>query len=213
VSMASIVDFGINPYVGGGSVSDGSKVQSATGLRANFVRGFRVNDRLSLGPRVEIGNNYINTKSRADDRRILSTYDNRYLVGGAQLGVAVGPLSKFRRDVYLSFAGGRAMSKLNQDETGTDYYARKKYSQLKGTYYASEIGTNIQVRRDIAFNVSLLSSFYRVDARKSVENASGEIALAGGKTFELNSENSVNRVPDRITQKLYFLSFGLTVGI
>jgi hypothetical protein len=213
LAKANSIDISLNPYLGTGSVSDGSTVRSATGLRASISRSFSVSERLSLAPKVEVGNNYINTKDSKDDHRILSTYDNRYLVGGAQLGVLVGSIGKMKKEVYTSFAGGRAISKLNQDESGSDYFARKEYSGISGRYLTAEVGANIQVKRDISFNVALLHAAYHANAEKSVRNASGEVAMSGGKTFSLSDENSANRVPDHFVQKLYFVTFGLTVGI
>lgn len=203
------INLQMNPFWGTGNLSNHAEVKSHIGIKMALDKVFEVRGSFYLGPRVEIGNSYLTTSSNRQQNKVLSTYDNRFVMGGLRAGFWFGE-ETHPSDLYVAGGVGRGYSKLQMDESGDNYYAQRKVNKIEGQYKGIELGGNWHVRRGFSFNGSLFTHVYDANQNEAKHSVDSEVATTKG--IQLTSGDELDDIDTKVKQTTFGLALGFTIG-
>jgi hypothetical protein len=210
---ADVSDYNLSfgPYVGGGTQSNGADVRHSSGFKVAMDRRFFIAPGISVGPRAEVGNGIVSTKLYSADRKILSTYDNRFFTGGIKIGKLYGD-ADLTDEFYLTLLTGFAQTKLEEEESADNTFVQKKYHGIQGQYSIAEIGTKIQVRRNFSLDLAVVGHLYKANQNKANANIEGTVSDKNG-SHALQDDSEQKEQFDHLNPKIVQKTLAATLGI
>jgi hypothetical protein len=205
---------GFGPYIGGGQMSNGAKVRHTSGYVMSLERNFAIGRSFTLGPRVEVGNGFVNARASGDGETDVATYDNRIVAGGVRLARSVGTSRTFAQSAYMTAVVGRGYSKLSIDETTDRTYKQSLYGGINGTYVGTELGAWIPLKGSFGLNLAALASSYTADQSEVGGTYQGdEIGDDGSLSLvEGTWAPEDGSLDDQVTMRTFALKVGLSLG-
>jgi hypothetical protein len=209
---AFVVGFG--PYIGGGQMSNGARVRHTSGYTLSIERNFAVGGGFTLGPRVEVGNGFVNARASGDGETDVATYDNRIVAGGVRLAHPIGNALTFAQSAYLTAVVGRGYSKLSIDETTDRTYKQSLYGGINGTYLGSELGVWVPLKGSFGLNLAALASSYTADQSEVGGTYQGDEIGADGSLSLVEGTWSPEdgTLDDQVTMRTVAMKVGLSLG-
>lgn len=209
-------DYQLNfgPYVGGGDISNGSRVRHTSGYTLAVERHWPVNESgLSIGPRIEVTNGFVNSKSNEDGIKSIATYDNRFLAAGFRISQSVGTNYTFTQGVYLTGVVGKGYSKLSIDDTSDTTFMQRTYGNISGNFFGSELGGWIPLKGNFGLNLAVLANSYSASQSKVTGTYEGEIPQGQGLTLVKGTyENKDSELESNVTMKTFAGRIGVSLG-
>jgi hypothetical protein len=223
-AAAAAADYqvGFGPFIGGGRASDGSAVRHTSGYSISLERNFRpapaAAPKLTLAPRFELMNSFVNTRETvaagdsagAGDGTYNSTYDNRIFAAGFSVGHDVGNAGTFAQGAYLTAMAGKGYTKLSVDESSDTRYRQLLWGGLSGNYFGGEIGAWIPFQGSFGINIAFLGSVYEAKLPDGMITQEGE-EVRDGRSVQLTGS------PDRddldFAETVYLKTFAAKVGV
>lgn len=203
----------LGPFLGGGYTDSNARIRHTTGYTVALERTSLLSDRgLSLGPRLELGNSFINTKESLGELRASSLYDNRLIGAGVVVRQLQLPSYHWFPPIYVSFMLGKAYSKILRDESGTRSFRQSEFEQLNGSWFQGELGASLPMQGKLAVNFALLGHRLIIDQSAAIGRYSGDAISADGSMSLLagSLDNSKQKIlPDRVR----FDNLGLRLGL
>lgn len=209
-------DYQLNfgPYVGGGDISNGSQVRHTSGYTLAVERHWPVNNLgLSIGPRIEITNGFVNSKFNNDSIKSVATYDNRIFAAGFRISQSVGADYTFAQGVYLTAVAGKGYSKLSIDDTGDTLFMQRTYGNISGNFFGTEVGGWIPLAGNFGLNLAFLANAYQANQRQVTGTYEGEIPQEQGLTLVQGSyDDEDSGLESSVTMKTFAGRIGLSLG-
>jgi hypothetical protein len=212
-------DYHLNfgPYVGGGDISDGATVRHTSGYTLAVERNWAVGTSgLSVGPRIEVSNGFVNTRNKdaASGVTSVATYDNRIFAAGVRVSQNVGAPHTFAQGIYLTAVAGKAYSKLAIDDTGADSFIQRSYGNISGNFFGSELGGWIPLKDNFGINLAVLGSSYRANQSDATGSFEGEVQNDNGLSLTSGSYDGTadNKLADSVVMKTVAGRIGLSLG-
>jgi hypothetical protein len=183
------IQFG--PFIGSGNTSSSGKVRHSSGYGISIDRNYPLSDGLSLGPRLEVANSFVNTRAKSDSLKHTATYDNRFMGLGLTLRQKVGNQHTLAQLAYLSVTTGRGFSKLTIDSSSANMFQQVHFGKIEGNYFGSEMGAWLPLGDDFGINVAFMVQQFRAD-QTAVGNGSrsGEYLSPEGQQYLLTGSVS-----------------------
>ena len=213
IAQAEVSNYAVSfgPYVGGGSLSNQSKVRHSSGIRAALEGKYWRWGAFNLGPRIELGNGVLSAKQSSDEGKTMTSYDNRFFAAGLRSGYSYRPDGD---EVYLAILGGWAQSTLSQDQNRGPVFVEQEYKKIQGRYGSAELGTNIFLRENFSVNLALLSSIYMANqSGASSPSQSGDREVSDARIALTEEEmDEFDSLDDDVVMKTFATSVGLMFG-
>lgn len=165
---------GFGPFVGSGDISTGAKVRHTSGYTLSVERPWQVAEMLSMGPRVEVSNAFVNTLAGVQDTTVIGTYDNRIVAAGLTLHLKIGNDQAAVQALYATALAGRGYSKLSVDESTAQSSQHSLYSNMSGNWFGGELGIWLPLRGSFGINVAVISNRYQLDQSQACGTYNGD---------------------------------------
>jgi len=204
----------LSPFAGSANTSTNETVENNSGVKISVDKAFPVISKFSLGPRIEASNSFTNTKGSKNNRTQLSTYDIRAFGFGLISTYEVFSSKPQKQLVYLASTIGRNYAKINQDESGEDYYVEKNFHNIKGYYNDTEVGMNFLVKPTLGFNIGAYYHTNYLNLSGVSATTNGEkLSPEGGLSLAGDAEEEKQQLPRNITIYSYGIKLGLNIII
>jgi len=208
------VSVNLSPFAGTANTSTNETVEHNTGVKLSVDKAYTVLPNFAIGPRIEASNSFTNTKNKKDSRTQLSTYDIRALGFGIISNYKIKTEKPQQRLLYLAATVGRNYTKINQDESGNEYYVEKNFHNIKGYYNDVELGISFLVRPTLGFNIGAYHHTDYLNLSGVSATANGEqVNPEGGLSVAGNAEEDKLLLPRRINVYSYGIKLGLNIII
>jgi hypothetical protein len=206
-----VVAFG--PFVGGGRTDAGSRVRHASGYSLAVERPFAIGSAgLTIGPRLELGNSFINTKDKVAAVTAVSTYDTRLLGAGVTLSQKVGTPTSLAQKVYLAATAGKGYSKITLDETSETAYRQSELENMSGNWFQGELGTFMPLKGALGVSLALIGSRLEIDQSAAHGTFRGDEVQEDG-SLALVSGSVDNEREKKLAEKASFDTLALRLGL
>lgn len=228
---ATIVEVGVGPTFGNGTMSNGAKIQ-ATGLVLQAEAPFALSEHLKIAPGLHFANQIMTTSihrsPRATNSAELSdpsefnlapsetqaaanaTYDHREFGAGLSLMQSLTDTSAPFRDyisgIFISGIAGKTYTKITLDDAQMHSFEQVSLTGIHGIFYRGELGANIPVRDNVGIVIALASTHYDLDQSAYDGSSSPELANQNQKTnFALtySPDSRKSELPDKISQDVF----------
>lgn len=206
-----IVAFG--PFVGGGRTDAGGRVRHASGYNLAIERPFNIGSKgLSFGPRLELGNSFINTKDKIAGNSLIATYDSRLLGAGIVVSQTLGTPTSVAQRVYVAASAGKAYSKISIDESNERIYRQSELDNINGSWYQGEIGAFMPLRGNFGVSLALLGNRLTVDQTTARGTFEGD-EISDDGSLTLISGNFDNARERKLSAQAAFDTAALRLGL
>lgn len=206
-----IVAFG--PFVGGGRTDAGGRVRHASGYSLAVERPIALSSGgFSIGPRLELGNSFINTKDKGPATTTVSTYDSRLIGAGIVASQKVGTPTALAQRVYLAATAGRGYSKISLDESSETVYRQSELENISGTWMQSELGAFMPLKGSLGVSLALIGSRLALDQSAARGTFRGDEVGEGG-SLTLVSGSIDNEREKKLAEKAAFDTLALRLGL
>jgi len=213
-TTSSDYQVGFGPFIGGGSVSSDAAVRHTSGYGVTLERNWFVTPKIAIGPRLDISNSFVSTRSSVGDAKVIGTYDNRVFAAGLRLSHAVGNERTLAQGIYLAGVAGRGYSKLSVDESTEQSYLQSQFNNIGGSYYAGELGGFLPLKGSFGVNIAALGSVYHADQRDAYGTSEGDRVDQNGALSLVKATHAAGdgALEDRIVMKSWALKIGMSLG-
>lgn len=201
------------PFVGGGSISNGSSVKNVNGYALSLERRWMLTPSVGLGPVFEVANAFVATKERSADAKINGTYDNRFVSAGFRLSHAVGNDHTFAQALYFTGLAGRGFSKLSITDSAAESTRQSDFGHIRGNFFAGELGAFVPLKGSFGLNLAVNASQYRADQSQATGTFAGDQLVDGNLSLTQGSYDAANNQLDRtVTMRSMAGKIGVSLG-
>ncbi len=210
---AADYEVAFGPFVGGGNISSGQTVRNVNGYALSFERHWMVAPGLGLGPVLEAANAFVDLRSSGAGKKVLGTYDNRFVAAGFRLSHAVGNDHALAQSVYLTGLAGRGFSKLSVTESTETSTRQNDYGNIRGNFFSGELGAFLPLKGSFGINVAALGTQYRADQSAATGTYSGDETRDGILSLTQGSYPAQANLLERsVTMRAVAGKVGISLG-